>query len=124
MAGNLESMPNPTAKVVATAMAVNKAASNLKGFSSKRLVGEGSDAERARVLAQLARVCDFLLSKPELVVQLERDHGPECNADFLASFVVQQRAFAPTSEDAAATKVQSAVRGKQARADLAAAAPK
>jgi hypothetical protein len=118
MAGNLESMPSPTGKVVATAMAVNKAASNLKGFSSKRLVGEGSDAERTRVLEQLGHVCEFLLSKPELVVQLQVESGDKCNAEFLASFIVQQQAFKPTEEDEAATKVQAAIRGKQARVNF------
>lgn len=119
MDGNLESMPSPAAKVVFKAMNVNKMVGNLKGLSSKRLVGEGSVAEREAVLASLAAVCDWLLEQPDLVVRMEKEKGAAgANADFLAAFSAQEKAFKRTEEDEAATKVQAAMRGKQARSDL------
>ena len=92
---------------------------SLKGLSSKRLVGEGSVAEREAVLASLAAVCDWLLEQPDLVVRMEKEKGAAgANADFLAAFSAQEKAFKRTEEDEAATKVQAAMRGKQARSDL------
>ena len=66
-------------------------------------------------------MCEWLLSHPELVLQLEKAKGEGCGADFLAAFSAQQQAFKPEpkTEDEAATKVQAAMRGKQARAELA-----
>jgi len=124
MDGNLESMPNPAAKVVATAMAVNRAAKNLRGMTSKNL-GASSEVERERVHEQVSRVCQFLLSDPELVLRLEEAKGKDVGADFLGAWVVQQSAYkgVPESEDAAkdaaAAKVQAAMRGKQVRVDMA-----
>uniref|UniRef100_A0A7S2IK83 Uncharacterized protein n=1 Tax=Haptolina brevifila TaxID=156173 RepID=A0A7S2IK83_9EUKA len=120
MDGNLESMPNPTAKVVATAMNVNRVASNLRGLSSKRLEVPSSEAERDRVHEQVARVCSFLLEQPDLVLQLEKAKGADVGADFLAAWCAQQQAFkgVPDSEEAAAVKVQAMVRGNHARTGL------
>jgi len=121
MDGNLESMPSPAAKVVFKAMNVNKMVNNLKGMSSKKLLGGGTEEAREKVLQQIGDVCEWLLSHPELVLQLEKAKGEGCGADFLAAFSAQQQAFKPEpkTEDEAATKVQAAMRGKQARAELA-----
>lgn len=102
------------------AMNVHKFARSLTTkFGVGGATTEATESERLNVLGQIATLCDFMLSKPELVLELEAAHGAANGSDFLVSFSAQHKAF--SEQDTAAIKVQAATRGRAARANLAAA---
>jgi len=77
MAGNINSMPDPPEKVVATVMAVNKAAKLFKMKSRTRMALQDpnavSEEDATAMQAMLGAVCAFLVERaPEVVQQLEQ----------------------------------------------------
>lgn len=93
MAGNINSMPDPPEKVVATAMAVNKAAKIFKSRSQNaKSVAEAlqgvSEEDVSDAQNKLGAVCHFLVNRPELMEELEKTSGAVGVRAFVASAAV------------------------------------
>ena len=93
MAGNINSMPDPPEKVVATAMAVNKAAKIFKSRSQNaKSMAEAlqgvSEADVKEAQSKLGAVCHFLINKAELMDELEKTSGAAGVKAFIAAAAV------------------------------------
>jgi len=118
MDGNLESMPSPAVKNFHLAYNTKRASSKflmkLKSRAEPATDADISDEAVQKANRKLGSICEFLLSKPELVDQLENDFGEKGGgdsstsfADFLASFSLAQMNYL----EAAAAEAEAGPKG-------------
>jgi len=115
MAGNLESMPSPAIKKYHLVYNTKRASNRFLAKLSSRKIAPDAGASESQLKAEestLSKICEYLLSKPEIMEELEKRHGPGNKtvfADFAAAYHLQHNA---REEESSGPKAALAAFGK------------